>query len=125
MNEYEIEEALVRFNRGDTPNLGRGAFVLARLATWTNRNSDGWPYWQKPARAADRLMSLLTGADRFDPVDVSEADLKRAVSPIKAFLTRQGVDHAVLEAPALALALEVVDVVKGREAQVLSQEVGR
>lgn len=101
MNEYEIENALIRFNRGDTPNLGHGAFILARLATWTNRNSDGWAYWPKPCRAAQSLQALLQTADRFDPVDVTAAELKRATSPIKAFLTRQGVDHAeILDPPA-------------------------
>jgi hypothetical protein len=92
MNEYEVAQAI--FNFHDTPNLLQGALVLDKLTIWTNRNSDGWPYWQKPARAAKSLMALLQGADRFNPVDISEADLKKALSPIKAFLTRQGVDHA-------------------------------
>lgn len=101
MNQWEVEEALIKFNRGDTPNLGRGAFILARLMIWTNRNSDGWPYWQKPSRAASSLMDLLHSVDRFDPVDVTEAQLKKVFSPIKAFLTRQGVDHDLIFNPPL------------------------
>jgi hypothetical protein len=93
MNEWDIEEAIRRFDRPDTPNLGQGALILDRLMRWTNRNSDGWPYWSKPSNAARSLMKLLQAADRYDPVDVTPAELKKALSPIKAFLTRQGVSH--------------------------------
>lgn len=98
MNEWDIEEALVRFNQGKTPNLGKAALALARLANWTNRNSDGWPYWQKPSRAAKSLMELLTEANRAgrmigEPVDITEAQLKKVMVPIKSFLTRQKVAH--------------------------------
>lgn len=89
MNEYEIEEAVERFTHvPDCPNLLAGAETLHRLVRWTNRNSDGWPYWQKPGNAAKALMDLLTTADRFDPQDCTEADLKRTYTPIKSFLTR-------------------------------------
>jgi hypothetical protein len=98
MNEYEIEEAVDRFEVTDTPNLGKAARVLSNLRDWTNANSDGWPYWQKPARAATRLMDLLNRArvERWyvDSHDVTAAELAKALTPIKAFLTRQGVDHA-------------------------------
>lgn len=91
MNEYEVGDAVDRFRRrGDTPNLLSGAETLERLVRWTNRNSDGWPYWQKPAKAADKLMDLLQRIDRWDPTDCSEAELKKALAPIKAFLTRHG-----------------------------------
>lgn len=92
MNEHEVEEALRRFD-DDTPNLREGAQVLDRLVRWTNNNSDGWPYWPKPARAANTLMGLLGGADRFDPKDISGRQLALALRPIKSFLTRQGVNH--------------------------------
>jgi hypothetical protein len=94
MNDHDIEDAAVRL-RG-CPNLSIGVMVLARLAGWTNRNSDGWAYWPKPTNAARRLMELLQSADRFDPnpIDVTEEELRRTFTPIKAFLTRQGVDHA-------------------------------
>lgn len=93
MNEYEVDDAVRRFN-GTTPNLRRGAQVLHRLVRWTNRNSDGWGYWPKPSRAARSLMDLLYAADRFDPEDVTDAELARTLRPIKAFLTRQHVDHS-------------------------------
>lgn len=89
MNSYEIEEAVLRFGRGDTPNLQQAALILERLRGWTNRNSDGWAYWPKPCRAAKRLQELLQEVDRYRPVDCTEAELAAALRPIKAFLTRQ------------------------------------
>lgn len=98
MNEYEIEDALRLTSMFELPHARRAAEILSNLKDWTNRNSDGWPYWQKPARAADKLMTALhssiNASRRGDDVDMTEADLKKAVTPIKAFLTRQGVDHA-------------------------------
>lgn len=88
MNEYEIEEAVRRFDPEETPNLAAGAATLYCLMQWTNRNSDGWPYWQPPARAASKLMDLLSNADRFDPQDITDADLATALRPIKAFRTK-------------------------------------
>jgi hypothetical protein len=93
MNSGDIDDAKRRFNSRETPNLATGARALSALADWTNRNSDGWCYWPKPCRAARSLQTLLQSADRFDPTDVSSADLTKALSPIKAFLTRQGVSH--------------------------------
>jgi hypothetical protein len=96
MNEWEVEDAVARFRTDETPNLRKGARVLDRLMRWTNSHSDGWPYWQKPSRAASKLMDLLYDAMRmrsYDTKDITEAQLRQALSPIKAFLTRQGIDH--------------------------------
>lgn len=97
MNEYEIDEALRFTARNELWYLRKGAEILSRLRDWTNENSDGWPYWQKPARAANRLMELLEKARRDDrrgdAEDITEAELRKALSPIKAFLTRQNVNH--------------------------------
>lgn len=99
MNEYEIEDALRLFAREEKPNLRRGAETLSNLKEWTNSNSDGWPYWSKPAKAATRLMDELVQATSsirtFHEVkDLTDAELRKALTPIKAFLTRQGVDHS-------------------------------
>lgn len=94
MNEYDIEETLRHTAYAEVANLRRGAVVLSRLKDWTNNNSDGWPYWQKPGKAAAKLMDLLhtAGLSHFDE-DVTEAGLNKTLTPIKAFLTRQGVDE--------------------------------
>lgn len=96
MNEWDIAEALDRFDTPDTPNLHKGAQVVDALREWTNRNSDGWAYWHTPSRAAGSLMTLLHSVDRFDPTDIEKADLTKALRPIKAFLTRHKVDHALI-----------------------------
>jgi hypothetical protein len=93
MNEYEIEDSLLRFGSEETPNLLKGAKVLDGLRRWANSNSDGWAYWQKPLLAAKKLMTLLQAADRFDPTDCTDAELRAALTPIKSFLTKQGVEH--------------------------------
>lgn len=101
-NEYEIEQWLQSYQTSETPNLARGARTLYELMNWTNRNSDGWPYWSKPVKAADKLITLLEDADRAGraawstPKDATDAQLKAALTPIKSFLTRQGVDHTTI-----------------------------
>lgn len=98
MNEYDIEDALRLTAHFELPNARRGAEILSRLKDWTNNNSDGWPYWQKPAKAADKLMTALQSSiqasRQSDNTDMTEAQLKAALTPVKAFLTRQGVEHA-------------------------------
>jgi hypothetical protein len=108
LNDYEVTEvtALLAEQADEVPNLYAGARVLYALRDWTNDNSDGWPYWQKPAKAAKALMEALHqrnyairfGHDRdgtaLEDLDLSPAQLTRVLAPIKAFLTRQGVDYA-------------------------------
>jgi O-acetylhomoserine/O-acetylserine sulfhydrylase-like pyridoxal-dependent enzyme len=101
MNQYEDEELPQFFGDGNTPNLATGAWILGNLMDWTNSNSDGWPYWTKPSRAAKRLMEALNLAKqayyRGTMVgDLTDAQLRAVLSPIKAFLTRQGVDAALV-----------------------------
>lgn len=98
MNEWDVEESAGTYGT-HTPNLQKGSQVLLELMRWTNRNSDGWPYWQKPIRAADKLMGALQ-AERtayrrtHETVDLTDAELKKLLTPIKSFLTRQGVAHS-------------------------------
>lgn len=98
MNEYDIEDALRLTARFELPNARRGAEILSRLKDWTNENSDGWPYWSAPSKAADRLMTALEsaiGASRQgDNVDMTEAQLQKTLTPIKSFLTRRGVAYS-------------------------------
>lgn len=99
MNDYDVEETaefLEQYGE-DTPNLQEASKVLLRLMRWTNRNSDGWAYWAKPSKAAARLEGLLANVRhdyiRDELTDATPAELSAAYRPIKAFLTRQDVDH--------------------------------
>lgn len=90
MNELEVEEATARWN--DHPVLGPATKTLHNLMRCANSNSDGWAYWPKPCRAARQLQELIKAADKdrreLRPVSVDAGAVRRAYSPIKAFLTR-------------------------------------
>lgn len=93
MNEWEVEGASTLY--AQHPILGPATRTLANLVQMANESSDGWAYWPKPARAADRLMTLIKGDPSWQPFhwdrqDVTEAQLRKAYTPIKAFLTRSG-----------------------------------
>lgn len=116
MNRYEIADAQ-SVDAETLPNAARAARILDRLVEWTDQNSDGWPYWSKPSKAADKLMTALKAAmdSRFRhpyDVDITDAVLKGALTPIKSFLTKQGVDHAlILDDPAPVESQHIVSVV--------------
>lgn len=97
MNEWDIENAVLRHDPGEVPNRAHLAATVDALRGWANQNSDGWHMWPKPARAAARAMALIDGitlAERDAQLtDATDAETKAALSPIKAFLTRQGVAH--------------------------------
>lgn len=96
-NEYDVENILHFSGENDRiPVTQKAARILGRLVDWTNSNSDGWMYWQKPRRAARNLEQLFgetyestrdliwAGEDE----DMDEAALKKALIPIKSFMTR-------------------------------------
>lgn len=99
MNGWEIQEAQVRY--AHHPVLGPATTTLSNLMEWTNRNSDGWAYWPKPVRAAEKLQRLIQGASPGSRWDDERADatpdaLAVALRPIRAFRTRQGADFEVV-----------------------------
>ena len=102
MNEYDIDRACRR-GWNTHPVLGPALTTLANLVDWANDNSDGWPYWPKPARAAAKLMELIerdgTSKWIFDTEreDATVAELRRAYVPLKAFRTRFGADFEIVE----------------------------
>ncbi len=99
-NEVEIAARIASREENDMPNATRAAMVLYRLMTWTNQNSDGWPYWAKPSNASQKLQRIVS--DRFKTFgrsleeDITPAELRSALSPVKAFLTRQNIDHDLI-----------------------------
>jgi hypothetical protein len=99
MNEHEIADAAERYR--DHPILGPATRTLRNLAEWTNENSDGWPYWSKPIRAAARLQEMITrdGTHRYrfdeEREDVTAAEYAKALQPIKSFRTRHGASFEI------------------------------
>lgn len=97
MNEHEVERARELY--ADHAVLGPATATLAELVDWTNSNSDGWPYWRKPAQAAAQLMGLIgtmrdydvRGAER---ADVTPEKYKAALRPLKSFRTRWFREHS-------------------------------
>lgn len=96
MNEYDLEVAYNRFWEGNTPNRFHLVLVVHRLRQWADENSDGWAHWPKPGRAASIAMSHIESRtnrenDQQEREDITDAEFRRALAPIKAFLTRQNV----------------------------------
>lgn len=109
MNESEIEDEAAR--RAGHAVLGPATQTLRNLMEWANSNSDGWPYWAAPGRAAAKLMELITrdGTAKYifddERPDATQAAYRAALTPLKTFRTRQGADFEIVEelrAPAAA-----------------------
>jgi hypothetical protein len=97
MNEHEVGQAEAEY--AGHPVLGPATQTLASLVNGVNRCSDGWPYWQSPRRAADRLMNLIIGHQTWErteyqhPRDGAEATadrLKAAYAALRRFRTTRG-----------------------------------
>lgn len=99
MNQWDIANAVDRY--ADHPILGPAAQTLTNLAEWTNRNSDGWAYWPKPCRAAAKLQELIQGDGTWQALENTEratpAAYRRALTPIKAFRTREHADFDIVD----------------------------
>ena len=104
MNDYDIADAYERFGADDErPNLAALARTLRYLETWTNQNSDGWSYWPKPSSAAKQCMKILDEQVRLryrgfpeNHADITPAEARAALRPIKAFRTRYGADFTIV-----------------------------
>jgi hypothetical protein len=101
MNEYDVDSAVIRWRHH--PVLGPAARTLNNLVWATNACSDGWAYWPKPVRAAQRLMTMLDTCrvlDRTNSIP-DDAELLRvyklAIRPLKALRTREGMDFEIEE----------------------------
>ena len=100
MNQWEVEDAALRYR--DHRVLGPATRTLENLVDWANLNSDGWAYWPKPARAAAKLMEMITrdGTSRYRGAireDVSAEEYRQVLSPIKSFRTKHNADFEIEE----------------------------
>lgn len=88
MNEYEI--AIAVQSTQHRPIQNRAARFLEAFKDQVNQHSDGWPYWHVATHAAKRLMELLRRERMQSGEDITEEELRKAISPVKAFYTRRG-----------------------------------
>jgi len=100
MNDYDLQSAIRRYTQGSTPNRLAVALVVSNLAEETNWVSDGWAYWPKPCRAAKNAIELIESTaypeyERRQREDITDAEMRAAVRPIRSFLTR----HAGIYSP--------------------------
>ena len=94
-NHIEVEMAASA--QHDCPNVRKGVKLLKRLMESVNEQSDGWHSWPAPARSAEKLQTLLQTAGNVQHGThgkISEADLKKAIAPIRSMVTRQKVRQA-------------------------------
>lgn len=90
LNQDDIE-VLYR-NRHACPNVRKAVRLLYGLMKAVNAQSDGWAYWSAPSAAATPLMELLqTLGNLWYDTDrtITDAQLKKVVTPIKAMVTKQ------------------------------------
>jgi hypothetical protein len=106
LNESEVEDCERVFHLDGHVNLYRGAQVVHALMDYADDHSDGWAYWVAPRNAAANLITTLDDSRRRHLrgrriADITGDDLTRLLSPVKAFLTREGVSHHALPWAAL------------------------
>lgn len=90
MNQAEVEWAARQHHC--CPNVRKGVHLLYALMQAVNAQSDGWAYWRPPQDAANKLIALLQTMGNLNYGThgrITDAQLKAAVTPIKAMVTRQ------------------------------------
>ena len=83
MNDSDIMQAQQRF--AGHPVLNKATMFLAAFKEEVDYHSDGWAYWKAPVAAANKLMEMIQGK-----TEATEENYKKALAPIKAFMTRRG-----------------------------------
>lgn len=98
MNEMDIEDAVINYR--EHPVVGQASRFLSRFAEMINQNSDGWPYWRQPVKAAEQLMSMIeshrVALREHRPSPATPEAFKKALRPIKAFCTKHNLPMPAL-----------------------------
>lgn len=127
MNQWEIEERAVHF--ANHPVLGEATRFLNDYKDVINANSDGWAYWSIATDAAKKLVELVYEGTRPEHLlrrdeikRFTQADVKKAVIPIKSFCTRKNLPcprapYAPIPAPEPVQYKGIVDGMTQSEAQ--------
>ena len=101
MNRYEIERACAMYT--DHAVLGAAAATVRNVADWADANSDGWCYWPKPCRAAERVIRMIVrdGTSAYyggARGDATAEEYRTACRALKSFRTRYGADFRIVAA---------------------------
>lgn len=97
MSGHEIEEVADRY--AGQGLMGKATKFLLDFMHTINANSDGWAYWHHGTKCADKLVALIKAADAprvifpAKPVPITEAALRKAVVPIKTFITKHNAQN--------------------------------
>lgn len=91
MNDGDILAAYQRHTRNGRHTSAKAAMKLDYFRDHIDQVSDGWAYWRPAVKSAKRLIELVQREDR----DATETELKRALTPIKSFCTRKGLNYQV------------------------------
>ncbi|QOP66211.1 hypothetical protein SEA_DANIELLEIGNACE_71 [Arthrobacter phage DanielleIgnace] len=100
LGDWEVEELITRFDDEESLNYKRAAEGLDELIRWTNRNSDGWGYWQLPGKSAQKLMERLNegreeqrrGWSTGQFKDLTEDEFEALFKPIRNFLKSREIE---------------------------------
>lgn len=90
MNQGDIEWAAQQHH--ECPNVRKGVHLLLRLMEAVNAQSDGWAYWKAAHHSVKKLVELLQTTGNINHGThgtISDADFRKAVSPIRSMVTRQ------------------------------------
>ncbi len=82
MNEGDILAAQERPGANDLHR--KLARFLGRFRGLVNSVSDGWAHWSAPVKACRKVFEVLEDGDGRP----TEADVKKALTPVKAFCTK-------------------------------------
>ncbi len=93
-----VEDAVVLFRRD--PVLGPAALALQAYKDAMNGMSDGWAYWSRGRKPTEKLQTIIEDAmlarHRNHPRrEWTEADVRKALTPMKSAATRLGIPFKV------------------------------
>lgn len=90
MNDYDVILALQACDPS-RPVLSKAVRFLADFKDEVDSHSDGWCYWRAPVVAARRLIELIPLPYGIRAAsDITEAQYRYALVPIKSFFTQKG-----------------------------------
>lgn len=110
MNTWDIDRAMA--DHAKHPVLGPATRMLGVFRDTVNQNSDGWPYWTAARKAASKLMYLIEVGDTNRGRTATEAEFKKAQTPLKTFCTKHNLpfprldDNADFDVNAVRVALQ-------------------